>query len=316
MSSVRTVTTSVRGPVEIVTAVFPGIRVESNRRDATAPGHRQAAEAELADFGDGAAAVVLQASEADEGLQLEKLGCYGEAREILRIHGMGGAYVNKGRLLGDTDWQFEGQEIFKKAVTGMGHACEDVLTRARLKPDDIDLVVPHQANLRIIEFVAKRAGVPMDRVYVNVQQFNKEFLEENFKTTKGARWKVTGSPMGRGGLEYLGEDVERYKRILDIFQRHRGGRSVIKMKDLAEKVRNMPPVKAQEMMQSWRDFDIIDVMRQMDKDAEVEGTSSIVPYLLTLFQPDRRAEITRKMMLPALTRADAAEDDDEVADKP
>lgn len=84
-----------------------------------------------------------------------------------------------------------------------------------------------------------------------------------------------------------------------------------KVKDLAEKVRNMPPQKAQEMMQNWRDFDIIDVMRQMDKDAEVEGNASIVPYLLTLFQPDRRAEIARKMMLPALTRSDAAEEEDE-----
>ncbi len=72
---------------------------------------------------------------------------------------------------GDTDWQFEGQEIFKKAVTGMGVACEDVLARGGLAPGDIDLVVPHQANLRIIEFVAKRAGVPMERVYVNVQRY-------------------------------------------------------------------------------------------------------------------------------------------------
>lgn len=83
-----------------------------------------------------------------------------------------------------------------------------------------------------------------------------------------------------------------------------------KVKDLAEKVRNMPPQKAQEMMLNWRDFDIIDVMRQMDKDAELEGNPSIVPYLLTLFQPDRRAEITRKMMLPALTRPDAAEEEE------
>jgi hypothetical protein len=44
----------------------------------------------------------------------------------------------------------------------------------------------------------------------------------------------------------------------------------------------MPPQKAQEMMQSWRDFDIIDVMRQMDKDAELEGNPSIVPYLLNV----------------------------------
>ena len=122
-------------------------------------------------FGDGAAAVVLQATERDEGIQLEKLGCYGDAREILRIHGIGGAYVHQGRMLGATEWQFEGQEIFKKAVNGMGSACEDVLRRAGITPDEIDLVIPHQANLRIIEFVAKRAGVPMERVFVNVQRY-------------------------------------------------------------------------------------------------------------------------------------------------
>lgn len=122
-------------------------------------------------FGDGAAAVVLEASEREEGVLLERLGCYGDAREILRIHGMGGAYANQGRILGDTQWQFEGQEIFKRAVMGMGEACEDVLTRAGFAAEQIDLVIPHQANLRIIESVAKRAGVPMQRVFVNVQRY-------------------------------------------------------------------------------------------------------------------------------------------------
>ena len=122
-------------------------------------------------FGDGAAAVLLQATDRDEGLMLEKLGCYGEAREILRIHGMGGSYVHQGRMLGATEWQFEGQEIFKKAVMGMGLASEDVLKRAGLSPAAIDLVVPHQANLRIIEAVAKKAGVSMDRVYVSVGRY-------------------------------------------------------------------------------------------------------------------------------------------------
>jgi 3-oxoacyl-[acyl-carrier-protein] synthase-3 len=122
-------------------------------------------------FGDGAAAVVLQASEHEEGLLLEKLGCYGESREILRIHGMGGAYANKGRLYGVTEWQFEGQEIFKKAVGGMSLACEDVLRRGGFTPADVDLVIPHQANLRIIEAVAKRTHVPMERVFVNVHRY-------------------------------------------------------------------------------------------------------------------------------------------------
>lgn len=48
-------------------------------------------------------------------------------------------------------------------------------------------------------------------VYVNAQQFNKDFLKENFDETKGARWKVQGSPGGRGGLEYLGDDIAAYK---------------------------------------------------------------------------------------------------------
>jgi len=53
----------------------------------------------------------------------------------------------------------------------MSGACEDTLRRLKVKPQDVDLVVPHQANLRIIEAVAKRAHVPMERVYVNIQRY-------------------------------------------------------------------------------------------------------------------------------------------------
>jgi 3-oxoacyl-[acyl-carrier-protein] synthase-3 len=84
---------------------------------------------------------------------------------------MGGRYANQGVLFGVTRWQFEGQEIFKRAVHGMGDACEAALGKIGAKPDDVSLVVPHQANLRIIEAVAKRAHVPMERVYVNVQRY-------------------------------------------------------------------------------------------------------------------------------------------------
>jgi 3-oxoacyl-[acyl-carrier-protein] synthase-3 len=101
----------------------------------------------------------------------EKLGCYGDARETLRVQGMGGRYANRGVLYGITRWQFEGQEIFKRAVQGMSSACEDTLARLNLRPQDVDLVVPHQANLRIIEAVAKRTRVPLERVYVNVQRY-------------------------------------------------------------------------------------------------------------------------------------------------
>jgi 3-oxoacyl-[acyl-carrier-protein] synthase-3 len=122
-------------------------------------------------FGDGGAAVVLQATDAEEGLLAERLGCYGESREILRVHGMGAAYAHQNRVIGKTEWQFEGQEIFKKAVHGMAMACGEALAKIGKTAADVDLVIPHQANMRIIEAVAKRTGVPMEKVYTNVHRY-------------------------------------------------------------------------------------------------------------------------------------------------
>ena len=121
-------------------------------------------------FGDGAAAVVVQASDKPEGVIAEKLGCYADARAILRVRGMGTIYGNAGVQLGDTTWDFDGQEIFKRAVHGMSRASQAALERAGISADQIDLVVPHQANLRIIESVAKHSGISMERVFVTVQQ--------------------------------------------------------------------------------------------------------------------------------------------------
>ena len=78
-------------------------------------------------FGDGAAAVVLQAREGEEGVLAEKLQCYADARQILRVRGMGTAYANLGVPFGQTRWDFDGQEIFRKAVQGMSEASLDVL---------------------------------------------------------------------------------------------------------------------------------------------------------------------------------------------
>ena len=122
-------------------------------------------------FGDGAAAVVLQASDREEGLIGEKLGCSADVRGILRVRGMGTTYAHHGVMLGDTSWNFDGQEIFKRAVVAMAHASHDVLQRTGHAVDEIDLVIPHQANLRIIESVAKRVGAPMERVYVTVGRY-------------------------------------------------------------------------------------------------------------------------------------------------
>jgi 3-oxoacyl-[acyl-carrier-protein] synthase-3 len=180
-------------------------------------------------FGDGCAAVVLQATTRHEGVLADKLGCYGDARGILQVHGMGTNYANRDWVLGDTDWVFDGQEIFKRAVVGMSRACATVLKATGLSAADVHLVVPHQANLRIIEAVVKRAGIPMERCFVNIQRYGNmssatvpvalvEALEEGrvlpgcnlLLTGFGAglswsahivRWGERTTPLGRSDVE-------------------------------------------------------------------------------------------------------------------
>ena len=122
-------------------------------------------------FGDGAAAMVLERTEAEEGVLAEKLQCYADARQILRIRGMGTMYAHLGVEYGQTSWDFDGQEIFKRAVQGMSEASREVLRQAGVTMDDIALVVPHQANLRIMEAVAKRAGAPREKLHVTVHKY-------------------------------------------------------------------------------------------------------------------------------------------------
>jgi len=122
-------------------------------------------------FGDGAAAVVVQAAGREEGVIGSMLGCDASARQVLRVRGIGCAYAGQGVTFGDTVWDFDGQAIFKRAVKGMSEACGRVMQQAGVTGDQIDLVIPHQANLRIIEAVARYAGIPMDRVIVTVQKY-------------------------------------------------------------------------------------------------------------------------------------------------
>ena len=122
-------------------------------------------------FGDGAAAVVLEATDQEEGLLASVLGCDAEARHTLRVRGFGCSYSGYGITLGDTFWDFDGQQIFKRAVLGMSRASSEVLNRSALTADDISLVIPHQANLRIIESVAKHTGIPMERVMLTVEKY-------------------------------------------------------------------------------------------------------------------------------------------------
>jgi len=164
--------------------------------------------------------VVLQASDNEEGLIGSVLGCDAEARETLRVRGLGLCYANSDVRFGDTIWDFDGQVIFKRAVTAMAEASGKVLAQAGLTPNQIDLVVPHQANLRIIESVAKYSGIPMERVMVTVHKYGNmsaatvpvalvEALEDG-RVTPGARILM---PAFGGGLSYCSLLVKWGERV-------------------------------------------------------------------------------------------------------
>ena len=122
-------------------------------------------------FGDGAGAVVLEACDEECGLIAEKLGCDGEARDILAARDSGTVRERFAGVDGFFDVNFEGQEIFKRAIRGMGQAIACVLEKLALEPEQIDLLVPHQANLRIIDTLAKRMKSPPEKVVINIEKY-------------------------------------------------------------------------------------------------------------------------------------------------
>ena len=73
--------------------------------------------------------------------------------------------------IGEMTIRMNGREVFKFATRVMGRALQEALDHAGLTTDDIDLFIPHQANLRIIEYAVKQAGLPREKVYVNVERY-------------------------------------------------------------------------------------------------------------------------------------------------
>lgn len=122
-------------------------------------------------FGDACGAAVIEQSQEEVGLLAASIGCEADAKYAIQITNLGSAYS---RLTDDflyMGWNFEGQEVFKRAVLAMTRACEDVLAQSGLSLSEVDLVVPHQANKRILDALAKRLGIEEGRVFVNVHKY-------------------------------------------------------------------------------------------------------------------------------------------------
>ena len=125
-------------------------------------------------FGDGAgASIVRRSSEPGRGLLATFIKSDGRLAPLLYRPGGGSADPISERVVCDRShyMKMAGREVFKAAVLAMAEACDAVLRRAGISADEVDLLVPHQANLRIIESTAKHAGIPMSKVMVNVDRY-------------------------------------------------------------------------------------------------------------------------------------------------
>ena len=125
-------------------------------------------------FGDGAGAAVIGASARPAvGLIGAKLGSYGDCVDLLCIPAGGSNTPASTASLASRDHflKMKGKEVFKYAVRGMEEAARDILEQHGIAANQINLVIPHQANLRIIESIAQYLKLPMERFFVNLDRY-------------------------------------------------------------------------------------------------------------------------------------------------
>ena len=124
-------------------------------------------------FGDGSGAAIVQRSKSGKGILSAFMRSDGKLAELLYRPAGGATIPFSEQVLAERSQfvRMAGREVFKHAVREMSEASDRALDSARLTGEDIDLMIPHQANVRIIEATAKHSNISMDKVYVNVDRF-------------------------------------------------------------------------------------------------------------------------------------------------
>ena len=124
-------------------------------------------------FGDGAGAVVLEASDDERGLLSSVLGADGSGAQHLFVPGSARFAPESADIFPDARplLRMNGQAVFKFAVNVIGDSSVQCIEKAGLTLDDIDMLIPHQANIRIIDAAARRLGLPMEKVWVNLDRY-------------------------------------------------------------------------------------------------------------------------------------------------
>lgn len=124
-------------------------------------------------FGDAAAAVLLEPSTDGTGIQDSLLRSDGSGANFLRLKAGGSKYpASIETVMAKEHYAYqEGQTVFKFAVKGMADISAELIEKNNLKAEDISWLVPHQANLRIIDATANRMGLPREKVMINIQKY-------------------------------------------------------------------------------------------------------------------------------------------------
>jgi len=156
-------------------------------------------------FGDGAGAVILRSATDGSGVLASHLGAEGSGGKYLIMPGGGSRDPEaKKRYI----WM-DGKEVYKFAVKVLPRSIKTVLEKAKLKPSDISLLIPHQANMRIIDFALKNLSLPKDKVYVNLQKYGNTSaasipiaLDEAVKDTKIKKGDIVVLAGFGAGLTY------------------------------------------------------------------------------------------------------------------
>ncbi len=124
-------------------------------------------------FGDGAGACIVVQSEDERGILSMHLGADGSLGDLLKQPGGGSRFPASPETLekGLHYVKMKGNDVFKYAVRAMEDSALKALRKANLTSDDVDLLIPHQANLRIMRATAKRLGIPAEKVFVNIDRY-------------------------------------------------------------------------------------------------------------------------------------------------
>jgi len=124
-------------------------------------------------FGDGAGACVLSETKSGGGIVSTYLGSNGSMSDLLQVPAGGSRNPASHKTIDNRMHylKMHGNELFKVAVNTMSEAAKVILKQAGLRAQDIDLVIPHQANIRIIKAVAKKIGLPEEKLYLNIDRY-------------------------------------------------------------------------------------------------------------------------------------------------